>query len=188
MTYAALLAAGAALTATAAFAQDSGLTEEDARGFVEPLAQQAEEAVASGDWKGIAHWISEHVAEDAPIALSGSVLASTGPALNFDAVMKGVDLAHYVEMTTGSQQTPFAGSIENYALATQVQSVWPIPGGGVAMSVAFYESGALAAPEGSDAETATGAFSSATECALRLGGTPDAMVIEMARCHVQSLL
>ena len=188
LTLAALCLATAPM---AAMAQDapSSLTTEQARSIFTDLAGQAETAVAEGDWQGILDWLDRHVADDAPVTIEGSMLLSSGAAIDYDMAMRGAELTAVAGMSMGST-ADLLESVRNFSLRTNVLSTWEIPGGKAGIVVSFYELGELALPEGQsgpEGETAV-PFSSETTCAMRLSGSAEDFAIDMASCEARSLI
>lgn len=179
------LLAALALSASPALAQDGALSADDARAFLEPLSEQAQEAVANGNWQGIQSWMAEHVADEAPIYMSGEFVSSKGPSMTFTGSMKGEDLQAFASRGMGGPQNGGMNTVEDYTLELRIMDIWELADGQVAAAVAFYEHGLI--PEGADAPM-TGAFSSATECALRMSGGGDDVKIELANCTIDANL
>ncbi len=143
--------------ATGALAQDDaqGLTEDDARSFLEAVSEDAEEAVGAGDWQGIASWMNEHVAEDAPVLMSGSFVLTGGPSGTYDLSLTGRDLSRMAQMTAfGQSQDGAMPAISDYEFMSNVQSTWPIAGGRVGVAVMFYETGQVDVPAMAGGEAA----------------------------------
>ena len=178
-----LTAAAALAVALPAAAQESGLTSEDARGFLEAIQPTAEQAVEQGDWQGVQNWLSRHVADDAPVYMEGKVLSSNGPALSYSASMTGLDLQKFASMGMSGPQANMLDMIEGYTIRTRIMDTWQLPGGKVSAAIAFYEYGAFRA---GDQVPFSGPFSSEAVCALRMGGSADDVTIELANCEIKS--
>lgn len=183
MTLKSLTAFAAIAFALPAAAQDGGLTAEDARTFLEDVQPQAEQAVEQGDWEGVQNWLAQNIADDAPIYLTGNVLASEGPSIDFTSSMTGADLTRFAAMGMSGPSGNVTDVIDEYTLEVRIMDTWQLPDGKVAAAVAFYEHGAFKEGEGMPF---SGPFSSATECALRMGGSADDIMIELAHCEVSS--
>jgi hypothetical protein len=166
-----------------AFAQDGGLSSEDARSFLEGIQPKAEQAVAEGNWQGVQDWMSRHVSDDAPIYIRGNFLLSNGPAMTFTGSMKGADLQKFVSMGMAGPHGNMLDMVEDYTLETRIMDTWQLPGGKVSAAVAFYEYGAF---KGGDKMPFAGPYSAETVCALRMGGNADEIQIELANCETNS--
>ncbi len=162
---AAALAAGAVALAGPAGAQDS-LTEAEVRGFLEPLADRAQEAVADGDWRGIMQWYRTHIAPRATFAVSGSVIAGRGPVVNYQATFDRRDLARFMGMgmmrPAGMGRGPGRGGgrnrdgggagpmaamgLSDYDASMEVLRVTILPNGEASASVVVEESGMVRMP------------------------------------------
>ncbi|EKE45505.1 hypothetical protein OCGS_0595 [Oceaniovalibus guishaninsula JLT2003] len=181
-----LTLAAALLGATAAHAQDGGLTTDDVRNFLNPLADDAQQAVENGNWNGVQDWLSQHVADDAPLHFAGDVILSGGPSTTFTSSLTGADLKAFGQAALMGMQSDRQDMVEEYSLEVRVMDTWQLPDGKVSAAVAFYESGSLNAPEGMEDSPLAGPFSSATTCALRMGGSADSPQIELANCKVDA--
>ncbi len=166
-----------------AFAQDGDLTGDDARSFLDSIQPKAEQAVKDGNWKGVQDWMAEHVSDDAPIYMEGNVLFSDGPSMTFTGSMKGADLQKFVSMGMSGPQGNMLDMVEEYTLETRVMDVWQLPGGKVSAAIAFYEYGAF---KSGDKMPFAGPYSAETTCALRMGGSADAVKIVLANCETNS--
>lgn len=176
----------ALLATTAAGAQDrSGLTEEDVRGLIEPLGQQAEQAVSEGDLGAVFSWMREHLADDATLAVEGGVVVQGGPTMSFDLAMDAADLARFAGMLAmaGGQGLAGSGTLEDYGLEVRIMGVRELPLGKASAAVVFHEHGSL--PE-------LGVYDGATTCGLRMArdgeGEDAPILIEAAACEVAAVL
>lgn len=186
MTKTPLLAALALAAAPAALAQDTagGLSVADAREFLDTVAGEAQSAADAGDWQGIATWMAEHVAEDAPVQIDGEFVTSGGPSGTYRMSLSGADLVDYAQMTAmHANATEMGDMLSDFRLETRVDGAWQVPTDKVSVAVTFYETGQIDPALGA----LGGVFSSMTECAMRLGGTADDVVIEVATCNVNSM-
>lgn len=173
---------GAGLVAAPAIAQDA-LTGDDARAFLEDVQPQAQQAVDAGEWQGIQSWMAENVADDAQLQFTGEIIATEGPSLTFSGSMEGSDLAAFAGRGMGGPQNGGMDVVTDYYLEVEVMATWELPNGQVAAAVAFYEHGAVAEGAGMPV---SGAFSSATDCALRMEGAGEDLRIVLANCKIDA--
>lgn len=200
-----LAAAALAAPSAQAQAQDAGggLTAEQAREFVSALGEQAREAVEADEWEGVSGWIADHVEDEARIHVEGAYQMSSGPAGSYEMTLSGAHLKRFARMALlGPQGEAMTEALSDYRLEVEVDSAWQIPGDKVSIAVNFYETGRLdfsammsegagqAGGGGQDAAEPEigGVFSAATTCAMRLGGSGEDIVIEMAFCEVMAQL
>ena len=176
----------AVLLATTAQAQDgSDLTEQDVRGFIEPLGQQAEQAVSEGDLGAVYSWMREHLADDATLAVEGGVVVQGGPVMSFELAMSAEDLTRFAGLLAMASGQGLAGSeaLGDYGLAVEIMGVQELPLGKASAAVVFYEHGSL---------PGAGVYDGATTCGLRLSrdgeGQDAPIVIEAAACEVAAVL
>lgn len=203
------------LATTPALSQETtgGLTTEDAERFIQGFGQKAGSAVENGDWRGMADWVSQHVSDDAPVALEGDFLATDGPTGSYTVSMTGAELARMAQMKAqGPMQMRGGDAVSDYSVQTEVLRSWQVPGGMVGMTVAFYETGQIdlshmGMQAGGDAGTADqsqtadtagqgqmaegfpgGAFSTASMCTFRLGGAGEGVMIEAVSCKASTMM
>lgn len=184
-----IIAAGAALVFTgSAIAQDGRLSGQQAKNFLEPLGDQAKKAVEQGDWQGVTRWMEKHVADDAPVAIRGSFLATTGSTMTFQLSMSGAELQRFAGMSMGRLDRK-QDAIRDYQIKFDVLDVTELPTGSVSAQIRAVESGVLQASAGK-AEGKSVAFHSTTSCTLRLaggrdGGDPE---IRLAGCELMTTM
>ncbi|PRY95537.1 hypothetical protein BCF33_1158 [Hasllibacter halocynthiae] len=180
-------AAAIAMLAVPALAQDQsgGDAQQIANDFFNPIADEATSAVQSGNWKGIAGWMSENTADEAPFYFAGTALSSEGPAAAFTMAIDASELEEFA-MQAGGMQGMTGDMIDDYDLEVMVRGAWQVPDNRIGAEVAFYESGTLNPPEGMDMPS--GPFTSATICTVRLSDVDDDAEIEMATCMVTAMM
>jgi len=179
-----IAAAALALSATAAFAQDNGLTEQEVRAFFAEVSSDAEAAVQAEDWEGIQNWIARHVTDDAAIALRGSLAITGGMVANFEVAMTGTHLERVTGMMMGSQQQMPMDMVEDYSLSTEVRSVNELPNGQASAQVMFHESGRLSPPEDAEhADLPEMVFDALSACAIRLAPNANGPQIVNVMCE-----
>lgn len=203
------------LATTPVLAQETGsdLSSDAAERFIQNIGEEADSAVESGDWQGMADWVSQHVSDEAPVAMEGDFTVTGGPTGSYMVSMTGAQLAQMAQMKAqGPMQMHMGGAITDYDIVTEVLRSWQVPGGMVGMTVAFYETGRLdpakargaAAGTGEQAgqsQTASeagqgqmdhgfagGAFSTASMCTFRLGGAGEEITIEAVSCKASSMM
>ena len=173
----------AVLLATTAQAQEgSGLSEQDVRGFIEPLGQQA---VSEGDLGAVYSWMQQHLADDATLAVEGGVVVQGGPVMSFELAMSAEDFARFAGLLAMAGGGGMMGSkaLEDYGLEVEIMGVQALPLGKARAAVVFYEHGSL---------PGAGVYDGATTCGLRLSrdgeGQDVPIVIEAAACEVAAVL
>jgi hypothetical protein len=188
------IAAAAALLALPAQAQD-GLSEAQVRDFFNAAVGEAQQMVKSGDWAGMQSWHEKHLADNARLAVKGSVITQEGATFTYTASMDGEALSRFGHMMGGAGDGG-ANPIGDYNLTVDVRDVAELPNGTASAMVVFVETGTLAMPgraagaasaEGSDVPAESSVFHSVSTCSVRLaaGEAPDAagvVELEMAAC------
>ena len=177
MRHLALATVTAAALASSAGAQETALTEVDARSFIESLTEEARQlAAGEGDMQA---WTERNIAEDARIVASGVVLGPGGSVARYDIVAGREELARL-----GGMAMPHGGApIEDYSLTGDVAHAAPLPDGRIVATVRFAEAGSF--PSGSGEQSAAAAavsFESSSVCELRLDRIDDRIKIELATC------
>lgn len=183
-----LVAAGTALfIAGSAVAQDARLTRQEATNFLEPLGEQAKQAVQRGDWQGITKWMQEHVADDAPVAIRGSFLATTGSTMSFQLSLSGAELQRFAGMTMGRLDR-MPDAIGDYRIDIDVLGVTELPNGDVNALIRAVETGVLKAAPGNGGARPP-AFHATTSCTLRLASAGDGdPEIRLAGCELMTTM
>lgn len=183
-----LFAAGTALLITGtAVAQDTRLTRQEATEFLEPLGEQAKQAVRQGDWQGITKWMQQHVADDAPVAIRGSFLATTGSTMSFQLTLSGAELQRFAGMTMGRLDR-MLDAIRDYQIKIDVLDVTELPTGDVNALIPAVETGVLKAGPGNGGANSV-AFHATTSCTLRLGSAGDGdPEIRLAGCELMTTM
>jgi hypothetical protein len=178
MRHATIAILAAAALSGAAGAQETALTEVDARSFVEDLTGEARRlAGGEGDIMG---WTERNVAEDARIVARGVVLGPGGSVARYDIVTGREEISRLAAMAM-----PHGGAgLEDYSLTGDVAHAAPLPGGRIAATVRFAEAGSFPSTAGGEAVS----FESNSVCELRLGRVEDRIVIELAACETTTTM
>jgi hypothetical protein len=173
----------AAALASPTWAQETALTEVDARSFVESLTEEARQlAAGEGD---IRAWTERNVAEDARIVASGVVLGPGGSVARYDIVAGREEVVRL-----GSMAMPRNGEpIEGYSLTGEVAHAAPLPGGRIVAAVRFAEAGSFPSASGEQAAAAEAlSFESNSVCELTLDRFDDRIKIELAACETTTTM
>ncbi|WP_420393260.1 hypothetical protein [Acuticoccus sp.] len=174
-TIAALLTL-ALLTAPTA-AQDA-VTEDDARGFFDGPAEDANELVRDGTYQGAVAWLEGRLAPEASFAIAGSVHTARGLAVTYQAALGREQLTGLA--ATSTSPLAVGTQIWDFTLTSDVRRVTPLPDGEAAAVVTLTETGTLSTA-GAAALSAT--FHSVADCTMRLGRANGSVVIEVAACE-----
>jgi hypothetical protein len=185
MRHAAMTALAALAVASAAAAQEAAPTEPDVRGFVERLTERSRAVVAEADPAAMRDWVESTFAENARIAAEGSLVTADGPTVSYEIVAGREDLARLGGMMLAGPHAAGAG-IEDYALASTVDQVSELPGGGAAAVVRFVESGRILPGEAAAMPPVT--FHTLALCDLRLEGAGEAVRIVIAACDATTTM
>jgi hypothetical protein len=193
----ATLTAMAMLVALPAVAQQSRLTEDQARQFLDRSAQDTQRLVQEGDWAGVQNWYGQHLAEDAKLALRSSVLAKDGPAVTIETILDRRSITRFGQMMASTPQHSGPRSIQDFRIAVDVLSLTPLPNGEVAATVMFNESGTLPMPPAPNRQgqqdQATPAerivFHQVSTCTMRLSADGNGTVkVEMTACEMAATI
>jgi hypothetical protein len=197
----ALTLAALAVAAAPALAEDDSLSADEARAFFASLGERAEEAVADGDWQGIQDWMTRHVADEANIALTGTLVTTDGPVMTYDSAMRGRDLKRFsaLSMATAGPMMAGGGALSGYAAHANVGAVRSLPGGTISLEVRFWEHGqldlsAMAAARGAEAGGtappggAPVTFESVSDCSFRVARRDGAITIQLAACETDTTM
>ena len=184
MRHLALAALAAAALATPGAAQQTALTEVDARSFVESLTEEARQ-FAAGDGADIRAWTERNLAEDARILASGVVLGPGGSMARYDIVAGREEIVRLASLMMPRDGAP----IEDYALTGEVAHAAPLPDGQVIATVRFEEAGSFrpGAAAGDDADASVSIVSSSV-CDLRLERIDDRIKIVLATCETTTTM
>lgn len=185
---AAVIAAATTGLATGVFAQDRELTEADVQDFLDAMTEESHRIVAGGQWEAIGDWVDRHIAEEAQITASGTLVGSGGPVIRYDMVVNRENLLLFGGMMMAGSHG--AGAIEDYALTSSLENVTVLPNGEAVASVRFHESGAVELPAaGGGAETPPAlSFHSTADCDLRLRGSGEDVQFTAVTCEVTTTM
>jgi hypothetical protein len=180
----ALAALAAAAVADPGRAQETALTELDARTFVEILIDEARD-LAAGGGVDIRAWTERNVAEDARIVASGVVLSPGGAVARYDLVAGREEVVRLASLMMPRDGAP----IEDYSLTGEVAHAAPLPHGQVVATVRFEEAGSFrtGSGEGSGAAGSVG-FVSSSLCDLGLDRIDDRIKIVLATCETTTTM
>jgi hypothetical protein len=179
-----MAAVAALLTASWGQAQESGLTEDEVRGFFDDMQAQMEQAASAGEWTSIQSWLAAHLADGASLAFQGAINMRNGPVVSYAVSLDGDDVRN-AERTRGMGFQRIMEALEDFTLAVEVEAVTALPNGESSAQVSFREMGMFVPPGGEAAEEGAAqglTFVSISDCDLRLSGTEGEPKIELISC------
>ncbi len=182
MRHLALAALATAALAGPARAQETALTEVDARSFVEVLTEEARQ-LAVGEGADIRAWTERNLAEDARILASGVVLGPGGSMARYDLVAGREEIVRLASLMMPRDGAP----IEDYALTGEVAHAAPLPGGQVVATVRFEEAGSFR-PGAGAGDAGSVSIVSSSVCDLRLERIDDRIKIVLATCETTTTM
>ena len=170
------------------------LTENEVRGFIGQMIDEAEAAAASGQWKSATDWMREHFSEGGSFALRGAVVSAGRPAFTYNATLDGAQIGEFAAMATEGPVGAALSAISDYSAKADVAYVDLLPNGEASAEVEIREQATLdlerlkgaaaeAAEDAAAASNGSVAVHSTSTCQLRLAEGEDGEVqIRLGAC------